>query len=52
MNLLLKYNYTCREEIIKKIDDIICKQTDNFEKHAEARHNELLSKNESELKNM
>jgi len=41
-----------REELIKKIDDVIQKQNDNFEKHIEARHNELISKNELQLKNM
>ncbi|VVC30248.1 Hypothetical protein CINCED_3A011342 [Cinara cedri] len=41
-----------REEIIKKINDIICKRTDNFEKHMETQYNELFSKNESELKNI
>ncbi|XP_025199483.1 uncharacterized protein LOC112597587 [Melanaphis sacchari] len=41
-----------REEMIKKIDDVIQKQNDNFEKHIEARHNELFSKNELQLKNM
>ncbi|XP_026810555.1 protein PFC0760c isoform X2 [Rhopalosiphum maidis] len=41
-----------REELIKKIDDVIQKQNDNFEKHIEVRHNELISKNESQLKNI
>ncbi|CAH1707562.1 uncharacterized protein PF3D7_1120600 isoform X2 [Aphis gossypii] len=41
-----------REELIKKIDEVIQKQHDNFQKHVEERHNELFSKNELELKNI
>lgn len=37
---------------MKQIDDVIRKQNDKFEKHIEARHNELFTKNELEFKNM
>jgi len=38
--------------LIKKIDEVIQKQHDNFQKHVEERHNELFSKNELQLKNI
>lgn len=49
---LIQLYYVYREEVIKQINDIISKKTDDLEKHMETLHNELISKNETELKNM
>ncbi|XP_060865037.1 uncharacterized protein PF3D7_1120600 isoform X2 [Metopolophium dirhodum] len=41
-----------KEELIKKIDDFIHTQNDNFEKQIEEQHNELFTKNELQLKDI
>ncbi|CAI6366700.1 unnamed protein product [Macrosiphum euphorbiae] len=41
-----------KEELIKKIDDFIHTQNDNFEKQIEERHNELFTKNELQFKDI
>lgn len=37
---------------MNKIDNAIREQNEKFEKHIEARHNELFTKNELELENI
>jgi len=56
---MFNYNYNLipimlcfREELIKKIDDFIHTQNDNFEKQIEERHSELFTKNELQFKDI
>lgn len=56
---MFNYNYNLitiilcfREELFKKIDDVIHAQNDNFEKQIEERHHELFTKNELQFKNI
>jgi len=41
-----------REELIKKIDDVINAQNNNFEKQIEERNHELFTKNELQFKDI